>query len=392
MSKRTLLASGIVAAILVLPSSLASAAVPGASLAPIKAMAYQPAPSNYTASGGPGGIYYDTDFFNADFQQLWGTANGGRGDLKTMDGLGVNFLHLYDWNPGRNHLPALNSARKRGIGVGVPISNYFVGGSDPNAAADIKSIVAQIYVNSAGNPSTTPHPAVEMITIANEPDQAGWPNWPALVTTAAENVVAAENAVGATQLLPVAVPFTFGIDTTDANANNPQGLAAVGQFNAIMASFSASPSLGPSFVSSRYVAATNPEVRGQAIRAWLPKFASALPSTPLWFSEMGIDRQDSCDGYPASCTPTQNQQATFNLGALNAGQPSSLAPNLLGGTQFEFMNEPWKSPASQQTWGVYNFGSSPSSTTGKTTSGQSFPIDKLFPKPSLNSLQQAFGA
>jgi hypothetical protein len=386
---RTLALAG---ALLTLAAVPAGAAVPGASLSPIKSMSYQPTPSNYTASGGPGNIYYDTDFFNADFQQLWGTSRGGRGDLKTMQGLGVNLLHLYDWNPARNHLPFLNSAAKRGIGVAVPISNYFVSG-DANAATDIENIVKQIYVDASGNPSTTPHPAVKMITISNEPDSssAGIASWWTAVPAAADHLVAAEKAVGATQLLPVAVPFTFGADTTTPNANNPNGLSALGQFNTMIAAFSADANLGPSFVSTRYIAATNPEVRGSAIRAWLPKFANALPNTPLWFSELGIDRQDSCKGYPSGCTPSQQQQATFNLGALKAGQPSSLAPNLLGGTQFEFMDEPWKTPATQTMWGVYNFGAHPSHTTGTTTSGSSFPIDALSAKPSLSSVQTVFG-
>ena len=46
-------------------------------------------------------IYYDSDFYNSDFDQLWSGKNGGRDDLRRFkEQLNVNFVHLYDWNPG----------------------------------------------------------------------------------------------------------------------------------------------------------------------------------------------------------------------------------------------------------------------------------------------------
>ena len=71
---------------LLLAAAPAGAAIPssfpGADLVPIRGMAYQPTPSDYQPCGC--GVYFDTDFFNDDFSQLWDYANGGRGDLRTM--------------------------------------------------------------------------------------------------------------------------------------------------------------------------------------------------------------------------------------------------------------------------------------------------------------------
>src|SRR6266496_2758061 len=135
MSRTTLVVVLALGALMALGASTASAKLPnlpGADLLPIKGMAYAPTPSDYAQCGEKSStcpVYYGSDFFNADFPMLWDDANGGRGDLKAMADLKVNFLHLYDWDPARNHLPALNKAKQLGIRVAVPISNaYFVFG------------------------------------------------------------------------------------------------------------------------------------------------------------------------------------------------------------------------------------------------------------------------
>jgi hypothetical protein len=46
-------------------------------------------------------MYYDSDFYNSDFDRLWSGSNGGRDDLRRFkEQLNVNFVHLYDWNAG----------------------------------------------------------------------------------------------------------------------------------------------------------------------------------------------------------------------------------------------------------------------------------------------------
>ncbi len=381
---------------LVLAGSAAAAvpsSLPGADLVPIRGMAYQPAPSDYAPCGC--GAYFDTDFFNDDFAQLWDDANGGRGDLKTMaDQLHVNFLHLYNWNPQRNHLSALNKAASLGIKVAVPISNFFVDpGQDPNAAADIEKIMRSVYVDANGNPSTTPHPAVGMILIANEPENGAIQNsspanpntWQGPVVQAMSSMRAAEEAIGATRLLPVAVPFAFSIDNYDANANNPDNLAAVGQIHSLLAAMTTA--MGADFVKTRYVAATNPQNPGSFMSSWIPQFKQSVPDTPLWFSEQGTGVAKSCLGYQ-NCTPSEQQQAVFNADQFAATKPNT-EDVVLGGAQFEWSNESWKSGDNEPTFGIYKFNGQFRTVP---TSGGSYRVDDLVQKPSWNALHDAFNA
>jgi hypothetical protein len=300
---------GLVLALLLALSGTASA-LPGAELAPIRGMAYQPAPSDYTGNGA--GVYFDSDFFNDDFKQLWSTADGGRGDLQVMaTQLNVNFLHLYNWNPGRAHLGFMNEALAHGIRIAVPISNFFVG-NDPNAAADIEKIVRQIYVDTNGNPTTVPHPAVVMWTIANEYDLTSITA--TKVAEATANLVAAEQAIGATKLLPVSVPVSFATFGGD-----PGVVKTIEAINALKAN----PALGDAFVSSRFVAATNPQNEGLFIEQWLPKFKQQVPNTMLWFSELGTAVQNSCNGFASTLAsgrpPSRERRASCSAGLSSSG-------------------------------------------------------------------------
>jgi hypothetical protein len=390
---RTTLALLLALATAALTAAPASAGVPpnypGANLLPIKGVAYQPVPNNY--NGATTGIYYDTDFYNADFQQLWGTDNGGRGDLKNLAADGVNFLHLYDWNAnGRDHTPFVAAAGQLGIKIAVPLSNYYVTpGEDQNQVADIKKIVQQIYSDNNGNPTTTPNPAIGMITISNEPDYNNIPY--TAVSQAAAYVVQAEQQIGATQLLPVSVPVSFG-----AYNNQPPAIYATQQ---VIAALEAQTGLPSNFVSTRFVAATNPQNDGTYLQGWLPQFAQMVPNTPLWFSELGTGVVLSCAGYQQPCTPSNGQQEIFNAGQWAVAVPG--ANNvLLGSAQFEFINELWKgepnpNKVNDATFGVYEYSTPDNFTTGTTTpqnGSQSYPIDQLSAKPSLTAMLNAFGS
>ena len=394
--RRSLLAPLTVAATLLTTATAGAtvpgipASFPGASLAPIKAMSYQPAPSNYTPGSG---IFFDTDFFNDDFNALWSSANSGRNDLATMAADGVNLLHLYDWNPQRSHTNFLNAAQAAGISVAVPVSNYFI----TNDVAGIAQVVAQVYVDASGNPSTTPHPAVTMLTLGNEYDISGIS--PAQMSAAADAIVAAEKALGATQVLPLAVPVSFGLQ-----GGQVPGVVAT---QAVMQAFSADTNLGPSFLSSRFIAATNPQNPGSYLSgpvngasSYYAAFAAAIPNTPLWFSEMGTGELNSCSGYPGSCTPGPAQQATFNADQFAAAVPGA-GGILLGGTQFEFEDEDWKGPpasTNDSTFGVYTFpwpaanGTPSVSSTAPNGANGSYFVDPTAAKPALASMQDAFSS
>jgi hypothetical protein len=76
-------------------------------------------------------IYYDADFYNKDFQALWGARDSvtwRRDDLgRFRSELYANFVHLYDWNPDdprkRDHGPFLDYAQRLSMHVTIPISN-----------------------------------------------------------------------------------------------------------------------------------------------------------------------------------------------------------------------------------------------------------------------------
>src|SRR5262249_10178701 len=125
--------------------------------------------------------YYDTDFYNVDFQLLWGPgpSNTGRNDLATLKAQGINFLHLYNWNPQRDHGSFLDAVVANGMKLMLPISNYtdclIVGGcqgvapgagSYQNAYNNVQAIFNQAYPNGG----KTPHPAIGAWGVFNEYD------------------------------------------------------------------------------------------------------------------------------------------------------------------------------------------------------------------------------
>ncbi|KAL0486198.1 hypothetical protein AKO1_001884 [Acrasis kona] len=109
----------------------------------IKGMCYQPTPHDFC----PGhSAYFDSDYYNDDFEQLWGSS--GRGDLKRMkEELDVNFIHIYNWCTLRNHENFLKECAALSIKVPIPISNYTLGlvreGQTQTAEHNVRDIVQQ---------------------------------------------------------------------------------------------------------------------------------------------------------------------------------------------------------------------------------------------------------
>jgi len=105
---------------------------------PVKGVAYDPKPSNYEDEKTQ--TYFDDDFYNEDFCQLWGvkTALGCSGkpdkfrdDVRNMANIGVKFIRMYDWNWQRDtetfapsgHQGFLEYAVDMGMKVSVPFCN-----------------------------------------------------------------------------------------------------------------------------------------------------------------------------------------------------------------------------------------------------------------------------
>src|SRR5690348_7203400 len=99
-------------------------------LRPMLGLNYEPAPSDYNHLPPPQ-IYYDTDFSNQDFSDLWSPIGNkkevGRDYVQILkQSLKANVIKMYNWNTARNHTPFLDYCEKNNLKVIVPISNFFV--------------------------------------------------------------------------------------------------------------------------------------------------------------------------------------------------------------------------------------------------------------------------
>ncbi len=92
-----------------------------------------------------------------------------RNDLARIEAMGVDLIRLYDWDPRNNHQPFLDACQRRGIGVLVSVSNYFLqpSGGLPDMNQQIPLLIAS-YSKGADY-----HPAIVGIVMGNEFDLPG---------------------------------------------------------------------------------------------------------------------------------------------------------------------------------------------------------------------------
>jgi hypothetical protein len=320
---------------------------------PLKGMCYVPAPSDYrtTCEGAPKSTYYDSDFYNADFQQLWGTTGSpARGDLQTMQGLNVNFLHLYDWNrpAERNHLPFLAEVQRRGMKLAVPISNYYV---DQQNQGWIDDIVGEITANAPK--------AVVMWAIGNEIDTGD--------RAAADRVANIASWIAAkdtTRLItvPLKLPFEGKMQVLK-QAFDAKGLTNLWNKN--------------------FIASINVYDDAPALQAHVESFHTLYPTVPLLVSEINRNLSDA-----GGNRGTQASQLLEQLQKSNALVADASHTYFFGSYVFEFSSKPWACPDDEKYFGINDF--SGSLGTGMTTSGQSYPVDGLAPNQMSTSVRQAF--
>ena len=320
---------------------------------PVKGMCYVPAPSDYTTSctAGPKQVYYDSDFYNDDFKQLWGVAGTpARGDLKAMADLQVNFLHLYDWGrpEARNHLAFLAEANLRGMKLAVPISNYYV---QQQNHGWIDEIVAEITTNQP--------PAVVMWAIGNEIDTG---NRAAAdqVATIAQWIAARDTSRLIT--VPLKLPFEGKMEVLK-QAFDAQGLTDLWNRN--------------------FIASINVYDDAPALQSHVEQFHSLYPTVPLLVSEM--NRPLSMVGNDRTM---QAQQLLAQLQKSSSMVGDGGHTYFFGSYVFQWMEKPWACPEDEKTFGINAF--SGSLGTGTTTSGQSYPVDGLAPNAMSTSVRQAF--
>ena len=424
-------------------------------LRPIKGISYQPSPSDdcqlqiqYNKTEpclslkGFNPTYFDTDFYNSDFALLWGPgpSGTGRNDLKTLKAQGINFLHIYNWNPGRDHTSFLDAVAANDMKLMVPISNYtaclIVGGcqgvgagSYQNAYNNVKAIFNQVYANG----STTPHKAIGAWGIFNEYDYNNID--PANVAFVIQAILGLETAAGipVANRLPIMVPISNAVNANSkyswfqtaqalyqaipgANPSIPPGVIAN-----IAVSFTlqnaqtnntvnyGGVTVGPmpaNFWTTRYIATVNPFTEGPTINAYVTnksQFQSAFPGAavagggqtwsatwnslpPLFLSEMGINIGGSGNG----AAPTPQTQATWLLRQLQCTNPwaedPTSTPNgyFLGTNVFE-----WEYEGDNGEWGMFVF-PTPLQFTTAPTGGGTYRIDTLIAQPAWASVKTGF--
>ena len=356
---------------------------------PILGVSYSPVPSDDTPS--PPQKYFDTDFTNSSFPLIWGSENSGRGDIKNLAAIGVNFVHLYDWSvppapgnpPGdyqRNHLPFLKECATQAVKVFVPISNYFLEqihqGQGDTVKGQILAMVTEVY-----DGKTSPLPGAGMWGIGNEFDLAAGKFDAADVATAIQYLLEAETTLNITaaNTLPITSPVSFAVQN-----DLPPGIQAIQD---LQAAIKANGSIPDAFWDGRFVASTNPNNDGDFIKNYIDvSFPKYYPNLPFFFSEMGINTGPG----PA---PTDADQAAFVGKQLAASQARG---NFLGCCVFQFLDQTAMKTGSQATFGMTKY-SGTQSTTGTIEPSDydprgngSYPVDVLTHKPLYDTVKSAY--
>ncbi len=401
----------------------------------IKGLDYTPEPSDDTPNAP--GVYYDSDFFNNSFTPMWsseknipgfkskGKPADGRGDLARFKSIGVNAIHIYDWDPDRDHTSFLAQANSDGISTTVPISNYNLtlpqtGSANLFQLENVQNIFNEVYPNwKSGN--DTPATGISMWLITNEPDLNNAYS-PQQVTQLIQEVVYCENHANIpdADLLPIGVPVTFGTSWGSYSTPNPTpGVAQVeALYNAFTTSqaFSAAtnhsnpsqtvtvPALPADFFTTRFVWTINPDENdvdtflgkktgGDYAPYNHPVVASSQidwNTIPMFFTELG----------PDSVRYNQPEVLKHQLETVKWAQTTGKTkdPSFDGAMVFQSLDQiahKQNQEPAQRHWGIETFktGDYQEITNEPPTPGNgTWRLDVLEPKPAWTVVKDAFNA
>jgi hypothetical protein len=368
------LGDGIVASTADLTAAVSTLTRLGPMTSAVKGVNYEPAPSDYTVP--PAAIYFDTDFYNQDFVQLWGTGTppaqpNGRNDVGDMLSLGVNFIRLFNWDPAgpvsapfRNHQAWLDDIVARAPNR-MFVAGVFSNGNRGTAAA-------QMVVDQFNSFSAAAKAQVAVWLVGNEID----PSDP--FTPETLQVIKA-SAQPPLDTIPICVPFQMS-SVADA----------VAKIKASYAQFTAAG------VQDRFLACLNFYGLGQPATTTSPGdqtkafiegfFADDFVTTndiPLLLTEFGINFDGS-----SGVEPNAGGDATVQGTYLAQMLKQSIAlqarhPRFLGQVVFEYTNETWKTPPTEASFGLYALTPQAPPLTGKTTrpSDPPYPVDTRVARP-----------
>jgi hypothetical protein len=335
----------------------------------VRGMNYEPTPSNYVLPPLP--IYFDTDFYNQDFGQLWGTGSstqpGGRNDVGDMRSLGVNFIRLFNWDPAgtaadpfRDHEPWLTA-----LGPDIYTAGVFSNGNRATAQA-------QMVVDQFNGFSSTAKAQVAVWLVGNEIS----PTDPFTLQTLA---VIDSSAQAPLDTIPICVPLQMS-STQDA-------------INKVKENYQQFVTAG---LTSRFIACLNfyglghsamDEAPADQLSAFITGFFAdpfiTSNNIELFFTEFGINF-DNSDGIEPNAGGNATTQGTY-LSAMLARSIALQAryPAFLGQAVFEYTNETWKTPNSEANFGLYSLTPQAPPLTGKTTraADPAYPVDTLAARP-----------
>ncbi len=388
---------------------------------PIRGFSYEPSSSDWK----PGGVAFDSDYYHSSFSQLWGPGtNGayGRDDLGEMKKLGVNLLHIYNWNPqNTTHSAFLDAAAANGMGVTIPISNYTHcvitadcqsvpgPGSYVKAYALIKGIFDEIYLPGA---NTTPHAGAAIWGLFNEFDYNGIPAEDALFVI--QSILKLEDANNVPQ--EHRLPFFVSTSTT-SYGGKAWGIAPTQQVAAVLKASATSgtsttwkgadgqsvtlDAIPAGFWQRRIIASTNPfqdvikysEIIFDIWPAAFPGTDKWNTLPPMFFGEMGLNvnptglPQPSNAAYQAIADKDRESLACVTPAAESAKTPGGY---FLGGTMFEYSQE-YKDYATNAYawWGARAYGPAANAKKG-SAGGAPYTIDELVDTPIWSATADGF--
>jgi hypothetical protein len=341
----------------------------------VKGINYEPTPSDYVVP--PPGLYFDTDFYNQDFVQLWGTGTppkqpSGRDDVGDMLSMGVNFIRVFNWDPGgtvaqplRNHSPWLdflvNDAAKRIYTAGV-----FSNGNRATAAA-------QMVVDQFNSFSSAEKGQIAVWFIGNEIS----PTDPYTLQTLQ---VIKDSAQPPLDAIPICVPFQMS-STQDAldkiKTNYQEQFVPVG-------------------LESRFIACLNFYGLGKPASQQSPEdqlkefitafFADSFVQSnniTLLLTEFGINFDGSSGVEPNAGGDAAKQGQYLSEMLQESIALQARYSRFLGQVVFEYTNENWKTPSTEANFGLYSLKPQDPPFTGKTTRPDDppYPIDTLMVRP-----------
>ncbi|APW61908.1 dockerin type I domain-containing protein [Paludisphaera borealis] len=425
----------------------------------IKGMAYTPEPSDFApGTPNPPNPYFDSDFFNSYYTPMWSSAQGiqgftsngravnGRGDLKSMESLGVDFLHIYNWNSQRDHTTFLQTLVADGMTVNVPISNYVFSlpmngalGNPPyrHQLSYVQEIFNQVYPNWRSG-DTKPVAGISMWSIGNEPDNTGGDIMPDAVAKVAQMIVYLEDQANIPdgQRLPITVPLSWATSYGGTSYSNPT--PSVGAVEALYAAFNATtdftasamnlrnpvsepytavqmtvPKLPSDFFATRFVWANNPV--GNDVAGFLglqqvgyapynhPVGANAqIPwsTIPMIFYEVGATSIETDPKNPPKSPETQAATDKKQLADMATARGNGQNLNFYGGAVFQSLDQTTHKVGSESGFGVQAFKRVNSRFSYQTITDASqyvlsfisntWRLDDITPKPALKVVRDAF--